>query len=45
MEMVKIAVYVPAVYVLEDYPKHAADVPADVLHFCLAGECLGETPL
>ena len=29
----------------QDYPKHAVDVLADVLHFCFAEECLEETPL
>jgi hypothetical protein len=45
MEVGKIAVFVQAVYVLQDYPKYAADIPADVLHFCFAEECLEETPL
>ena len=45
MEVVKIAVFVQAVYVLQDCLKDAADVPADVLHFCFAEEYLEETPL
>ena len=45
MEVVKIAVFVQAVYVLQDYSKYAVDVPADVRHICFAEEYLEETPL
>jgi hypothetical protein len=45
MEVVKIAVDVQAVYVLQDCPKYVVDVPADVPHFYFAEEYWEETPL